>query len=87
MKKTWTLMIVTMVAAAFVATPCLAKTQWNANSVWPPKNHHSVGLVEFADKVKKGGAGVWGQIPMPPNAAVSDGDAKALVEWILAGAK
>ena len=42
---------------------------------------------KLADKVKKGGAGVWGQIPMPPNAAVSDGDAKALVEWILAGAK
>jgi cytochrome c551/c552 len=44
-------------------------------------------LPKLADKVKKGGAGVWGQIPMPPNAAVSDGDAKALVEWILAGAK
>jgi len=42
---------------------------------------------KLADKVKKGGAGVWGQIPMPPNAAVSDGDAKALVEWIPAGAK
>ena len=53
MKKTWTLMIVTVVAAAFLATPCLAKTTWNANSVWPPKNHHSVGLVEFAEKVKK----------------------------------
>jgi len=53
MKKTWTLTIVMAVAAAFLATPCLAKTTWNANSVWPPKNHHSVGLVEFADKVKK----------------------------------
>ena len=42
---------------------------------------------KLADKVKKGGAGVWGQIPMPPNAAVSDGDAKVLVDWILAGAK
>ncbi|MGA8004834.1 MAG: c-type cytochrome [Burkholderiales bacterium] len=34
-------------------------------------------------KVKKGGAGVWGPIPMPPNAAVPDADVKALVEWIL----
>jgi cytochrome c len=42
---------------------------------------------KLADKVKKGGAGVWGPIPMPPNAAVSDGDAKVLVDWILAGAK
>jgi TRAP-type transport system periplasmic protein len=52
MKKTWTLMVVTVVAAAFLATPCLAKTTWNANSVWPPKNNHSVGLTEFAEKVK-----------------------------------
>ena len=36
------------------------------------------------EKVKKGGMGVWGQIPMPPNAAVKDEDVKALVQWILA---
>jgi cytochrome c len=35
------------------------------------------------DKVKKGGAGVWGQVPMPPNPAVPDADVKALVTWIL----
>jgi cytochrome c len=35
------------------------------------------------DKVKKGGQGVWGQIPMPPNAAVPDGDVKTLVKWVL----
>jgi len=34
-------------------------------------------------KVKNGGAGVWGQIPMPPNAAAPDSDIKKLVEWIL----
>jgi len=38
---------------------------------------------KLADKVKKGGVGVWGQIPMPPNAQVSDADIKSLVEWIL----
>lgn len=27
--------------------------KWTANSVWPPENHHSVGLQEFADKVKE----------------------------------
>ena len=36
------------------------------------------------DKVKKGGQGVWGQVPMPPNAQVPDADIKALVKWILA---
>lgn len=35
------------------------------------------------EKVKKGGQGVWGQIPMPPNAAVPDGDIKTMVKWIL----
>ncbi len=35
-------------------------------------------------KVKKGGSGTWGQIPMPPNPAVKDEDIKTLVKWILA---
>jgi cytochrome c len=35
------------------------------------------------EKVKKGGAGVWGPVPMPPNATVPDGDVKKLVDWIL----
>jgi len=34
-------------------------------------------------KVKAGGAGTWGQIPMPPN-NVPDADLKTLVQWILA---
>jgi cytochrome c5 len=39
---------------------------------------------KLALKVKAGGAGVWGQIPMPPNPQVPDDDIKALVSWILA---
>ncbi len=35
------------------------------------------------EKVKKGGVGVWGQVPMPPNAAVKDADIKTLVKWVL----
>jgi cytochrome c len=35
------------------------------------------------EKVKKGGVGVWGQIPMPPNANVKDEDVKKLVKWVL----
>jgi len=38
---------------------------------------------KLVEKVKKGGTGVWGQVPMPPNAAVSDADLHALVKWIL----
>ena len=38
---------------------------------------------KLAEKVKKGGQGVWGQVPMPPNASVPDADVRALVKWIL----
>ena len=34
-------------------------------------------------KVKAGGQGVWGPIPMPPNPAVPDADVKTLVQWII----
>ncbi len=40
-------------------------------------------LAKLTDKVKKGGVGVWGQIPMPPNAQVPEADIKELVTWIL----
>ena len=39
---------------------------------------------KLADKVKKGGSGVWGPVPMPPNTAVPDADIKTMVAYILA---
>ena len=39
---------------------------------------------KLADKVKKGGSGVWGPVPMPPNPAVADADIKTVVAYILA---
>lgn len=38
----------------------------------------------LADKVKKGGAGAWGQIAMIPNPGVPDEDLHKMVAWILA---
>lgn len=40
---------------------------------------------KLADKVRKGGSGVWGPIPMPPNAAekINDADLKGAVDQIL----
>jgi cytochrome c len=37
---------------------------------------------KLAAKVKAGGKGVWGEIPMPPNNVTED-EAKKLVAWIL----
>ena len=38
--------------------------------------------VNLAAKIKSGGSGTWGSIPMPPN-NVPDSDLKQLVAWIL----
>jgi cytochrome c len=38
---------------------------------------------KLAQKVLKGGSGVWGPVPMPPNAQVSDAEAKQLIQWIM----
>ncbi|SAL47898.1 cytochrome c-551 [Caballeronia peredens] len=37
-------------------------------------------------KVKNGGAGVWGSIPMPSHPKMSDADIRTVVAWVLAGA-
>lgn len=39
---------------------------------------------KLAGKIMKGGTGIWGSIPMPPNPQVNDADAKKLAAWILA---
>lgn len=40
-----------------------------------------------AKSIKAGGSGKWGPVPMPPQAQLSDADAKALAAWVLGGAK
>ncbi|MCP9759964.1 cytochrome C biogenesis protein CcsA [Aquitalea sp. S1-19] len=38
---------------------------------------------KMAGKIKAGGSGVWGPVPMPPNPQISDADVKALAKWVL----
>jgi cytochrome c len=40
--------------------------------------------VKLAEKVKKGGQGAWGPVPMPPNPQIPDADIKKMVGYILA---
>ncbi|OGB56631.1 MAG: cytochrome C' [Burkholderiales bacterium RIFOXYD2_FULL_59_8] len=40
-------------------------------------------IAKLANKVKQGGSGVWGAIPMPANPQVSDAEAKQLATWVL----
>jgi cytochrome c len=41
---------------------------------------------KLLEKLKYGGKGTWGQIPMPGNPDVPEADARAIVRWILSGA-
>jgi len=38
---------------------------------------------KLAVKIIKGGSGVWGPVPMPANAQVSEAEAKKLASWVL----
>jgi cytochrome c len=38
---------------------------------------------KLAAKIIKGGAGVWGPVPMPANTQVSEAEAKTLAAWVL----
>ena len=38
---------------------------------------------KLAVKILKGGSGVWGPVPMPANAQVSEADAKKLAAWVM----
>jgi len=52
MKKNFILVFSTLLLTCFAVAPCAAKTTWNGNSVWPPNNHHTIGMNDFADLVR-----------------------------------
>ena len=69
---------------------CLACHQVAAKSVGPAYKDiakkykgQADAAAKLAEKVKKGGSGVWGPVPMAPNPTVPDADLKTLVEWVL----
>ena len=46
----------------------------------------SAQLTASLDKLKSGGSGAWGAIPMPPNTDLAEQDARTLINWVLGGA-
>ena len=40
-------------------------------------------VAKLAEKIQKGGVGVWGQVPMPANPQVNADEAKQLATWVL----
>ena len=69
---------------------CIACHQADAKTAGPAykevaaKYRGSEDAEMLFDKVKNGGVGVWGQVPMPPNATVPDAELHAMITWILA---
>jgi cytochrome c len=81
-------------SALFKNENCSACHAPNAKLVGPSiadiakKYESQSGAIDkLSTKVKVGGAGVWGSIPMPAQAQLSDEDRKALVVWMLSGGK
>lgn len=37
----------------------------------------------LAAKIRKGGSGTWGPVPMPPNPQVNEAEAAKLAKWVL----
>ena len=40
-------------------------------------------VAKLSEKIVKGGAGVWGPVPMPANTQVNAAEAKQLATWVL----
>lgn len=80
------------VMAAIRDNSCLACHDFNKRLVGPGfvqiANKYEGEAVEsyLANKIKKGGGGVWGAIPMPPNASITEKETQLIVEWLMAGA-
>ena len=76
--------------ALVTANQCLACHQVDVASVGPPYLNVALKYRGQADaldhlkaKVKAGGAGVWGEVPMPPQIALKDEDADKILRAIL----
>ncbi|MES2476058.1 MAG: PQQ-dependent sugar dehydrogenase [Verrucomicrobiota bacterium] len=70
---------------------CLACHQVDVTSVGPAYldvslkyRDHPDAIAHLKAKLKSGGNGVWGEIPMPPQTAVSDADTEKILQAILA---
>lgn len=53
MKKLAWFIALTILTVGLIATPVMAKTRWNANLAWPPKNHHCQAMVEYSKMVNE----------------------------------
>ena len=98
-----TLVALTLVAASLPAAASLELAQKNACTACHAVDKKLVGpafqevakkyagkkdgVALVSDSIRKGGAGKWGPVPMPAQAALSEADASTLAAWVLGTAK
>lgn len=70
---------------------CMACHSVNAKLVGPSYKDVAVkyagdatGEAHLIAKIRDGGSGVWGPVPMPPHPNISEADLKTLADWVLA---
>jgi S-disulfanyl-L-cysteine oxidoreductase SoxD len=81
-------------AALAKKSNCLVCHQQAAKAVGPSWNDiakkykgDAGAVTMMAGKIKNGGAGNWGAIPMPPHPGLKDNELAALAQWAIDGAK
>jgi cytochrome c len=47
------------------------------------RRYSAADAAKLAAKIRAGGVGAWGSVPMPPNPGVSEADAQNLAGWVL----
>jgi S-disulfanyl-L-cysteine oxidoreductase SoxD len=74
-------------AAKNNCTACHAADRKIVGPSWAEIAKKNFGKPDYlAGKIRSGGSGAWGDIPMPPQTLV-DADARQIAEWLAAGAK
>lgn len=67
-------------------TACHAPDRKVVGPSWADIANKHAGKVDYlAGKIRSGGSGVWGGIPMPPQ-SLGEADAKAIAAWLASGA-
>lgn len=67
-------------------TACHASEQRLVGPGWAEIARKHPGKAEYlAEKIRAGGVGVWGSVPMPPQ-AIASGDAQRVAQWLASGA-
>ena len=74
----------------YKAKNCFACHRIDRNHLGPPFRAIAAKYVDdkgadvtLARKIREGGVGVWGSVPMPPQAQVTEAEAQTLARWIL----